>query len=84
MSEYNFENLKKFVGVKFYGYGEANDIICKDWIIEKDANMATKWPASNAVDLARNRTKPGADWLIYDIEVLCHGSKLIFNVVFLM
>lgn len=71
----NTKSIKKFVGVKFTKYGELNDVIPKTWLLEE--NKKARWPSrtSNMEDLVKNCVTPKNSWKIYDIDILCHGSK---------
>ena len=71
----SYTDIKKYVGVKFVGFGETNDIIPKKWIVKWEYVTKTcAWPPSNIRALAKENAEVSALWKTYKIIPLCHAS----------
>lgn len=49
-----FEDLKRYVGVKFIRFGRSNDVIPKSWICKwTRKSKKCRWPKENFAGLAK-------------------------------
>ena len=68
LDKLSLTEVKKFIGVKFVGYGESNDTIPKQWVfVWSVGSKKVLWPPKNAAFLAKRKSEPENDWHLYDV-----------------
>ena len=79
-SDCKLDDLKRFVGVRFIGFGASNDVIPKIWIKKWGKKRKKKyvWLQDCSSEKAKSCAEVQEWWKAYTFEPLYHSCKYQF------